>query len=299
MALKTVLEIEKLTQDVPEGAEALMQQVAQIACETEGIEKVAAYVQIVDDAAIHVLNRETRGVDRPTDVLSYPTVNYKSGTAKDNPARIRREYDPELGASFIGDIVISIDRARAQAKEYGHSLSRELGYLTAHAMLHLMGYDHMTDEDKPLMRAMEEKIMEKVGLQRENCMISDQQLLEMAVEAMHKAYAPYSGYQVGACLLSEDGRTFTGCNIENASYGGTICAERCAVCKAVSEGATRFTAIAVVGSGSVAWPCGICRQVLNEFSDGMRVIASHAGNGYEVMTLEELLPHNFGPKDLN
>ncbi len=294
-----VLEIEKLTAQVPDGAQELMQQVAQLACEAEGIEKVAAYVQIVDDEAIHALNRETRGVDRPTDVLSYPTVNYKNGTAKDNPARIRREYDPELGASFIGDIVISIDRARAQAKEYGHSLSRELGYLTAHAMLHLMGYDHMTDEDKPLMRAMEEKIMAKAGLQREECMVSDEQLLKMAVEAMHKAYAPYSGYKVGACLLSEDGRTFTGCNIENASYGGTICAERCALCKAVSEGATRFTAVAVVGSGSVAWPCGICRQVLNEFSDGMRVIASHAGNGYEVMTLEELLPKNFGPKDLN
>lgn len=294
-----VLEIEKLTQQIPEGAEELMQQVAQLACQTEGIEKVAAYVQIVDDEAIHALNRETRGVDRPTDVLSYPTVNYKKGTAKDNPERVRREYDPELGASFIGDIVISIDRARAQAKEYGHSLSRELGYLTAHAMLHLMGYDHMTDEDKPIMRAMEEKIMAQAGLQREDCMVSDEELLEMAVQAMNRAYAPYSNYKVGACLLSEDGRTFTGCNIENASYGGTICAERCAVCKAISEGATHFVAIAVVGSGSVAWPCGICRQVLNEFSDGMRVIASHAGNGYEVMMLDELLPKNFGPKDLN
>ncbi len=293
-----VLEIERLTTEIPERAEELMQQVAQIACETEGIDQVAAYVQIVDDEAIHQLNLQTRGVDRPTDVLSYPTVNYKNGTAKDNIARVRREYDPEIGASFIGDIVISIDRARAQAKEYGHSLPRELGYLTAHAMLHLMGYDHMTDEDKPVMRAMEEKIMEKVGLQRENCMISDAELIAMATEAMHKAYAPYSGYKVGACLLSEDGRTFTGCNIENASYGGTICAERCAVCKAVSEGAARFTAIAVVGSGSVAWPCGICRQVLNEFSDGMRVIAAHAGHDWEVMPLSELLPHSFGAKDL-
>jgi homotetrameric cytidine deaminase/rRNA maturation RNase YbeY len=294
-----VLDIEKLTDQVPERAEELMQQVAQLACETEGIAAAAAYVQIVNDEAIHVLNRETRGVDRPTDVLSYPTINYKNGTAKDNPAKLRREYDPDLGAAFIGDIVISIDRARAQAKEYGHSLSRELGYLTAHAMLHLMGYDHMTDEDKPLMRAMEEKIMAKAGLQREDCMVSDERLLEMAVEAMHKAYAPYSNYKVGACLLSEDGRTFTGCNIENASYGGTICAERCAVCKAVSEGATRFTAIAVVGSGSVAWPCGICRQVLNEFSDGMRVLAAHAGHKHEEMLLEELLPHSFGSKDLN
>ena len=293
-----VLDIERVSCDVPEGAEALMEKVAQATCAAEGIEKVSAYVRIVDDPAIHELNRETRGVDRPTDVLSYPTVNYKTGTAKDNVRRIRREMDPETGKAFIGDIVISIDRARVQAREYGHSLTRELGYLTAHAMLHLMGYDHMTDEDKPVMRAMEEKIMEKIGLQREDCMISDEQLVQMATEAMEKAYAPYSGYKVGACLLSEDGRTFTGCNVENASFGATICAERTAVTKAVSEGARRFTAIAVVGSGSPAWPCGVCRQVLNEFSDHMRVIAGQAGKGYESALLAELLPHSFGPDDL-
>lgn len=293
-----VLDIERLVDSAPEGAEALMQQVAETACRAEGVDRVQAYVRIVDDEQIHRLNRETRGVDRPTDVLSYPSVNYKSGTARDNAARIRREYDPETGRSFIGDIVISIDRARAQAREYGHSLSRELGYLTAHAMLHLFGYDHMTDEDKPVMRAMEEKIMSEVGLQREEHMISDEQLVAMAAEAMEKAYAPYSNYKVGACLLSEDGRTFTGCNIENASFGATICAERAAVCKAVSEGARRFTAIAVVGSASYAWPCGICRQVLNEFSDHLRVIAGHAGHGYEAMELKELLPKGFGPESL-
>jgi len=293
-----VLEVEYRVDTVPEGAEALMQRVAETACRAEGVEKVFAFVQMVDDEEIHALNRETRGVDRPTDVLSYPSVNYKNGTARDNLSRIRREYDPEMGASFLGDFVISIDRARAQAREYGHSLNRELGYLTAHAMLHLMGYDHMTDEDKPVMRAMEEKIMSEVGLQREDCMISDDELIRRATEAMERAYAPYSNYKVGACLLSEDGRTFTGCNVENASYGATICAERTAVCKAVSEGARRFTAIAVVGSGSEAWPCGVCRQVLNEFSDDMRVIAGHAGHGYRAVKLTELLPHSFGPENL-
>lgn len=293
-----VLDIEYLVDRAPKEAEALMQQVAQAACEAEGVEKISVYVRIVGDEEIHQLNRETRGVDRPTDVLSYPTVNYREGTAKDNLRRIRREYDPETGSAFLGDIVISIDRARAQAREYGHSLTRELGYLTAHAMLHLFGYDHMTDEDKPVMRAMEEKIMGMIGLERDKHMISDDKLFEMAVEAMEKAYAPYSNYKVGACLLSEDGRTFTGCNIENASFGATICAERAAVCKAVSEGARRFTAIAVVGSGSPAWPCGICRQVLNEFSDHLRVIAGQAGHRYEVMELEELLPKSFGPESL-
>lgn len=293
-----VLEIERLVDSAPEGAEALMQQVAETACAEEGVDKVFACVRIVDDEAIHALNRETRGVDRPTDVLSYPSVNYKSGTAKDNAARIRREYDPEMGKSFIGDIVISVDRARAQAREYGHSLSRELGYLTAHAMLHLFGYDHMTDEDKPVMRAMEERIMSRIGLEREKHMVSDEELVRRAVEAMDKAYAPYSNYKVGACLLAEDGRIFTGCNVENAAYGATMCAERTAVFKAVSEGVRRFTAIAVVGSGSYAWPCGTCRQVLNEFSPDMRVIAGHAGHGYETAELSELLPHGFGPGNL-
>jgi len=293
-----VLEIERLTGQIPEGAEELMQRVAEAACSAEGVEKVFACVQIVDDPAIHELNRDTRGVDRPTDVLSYPSVNYKNGTAKDNAARIRREYDPEMGKAFIGDIVISIDRARAQALEYGHSLQRELGYLTAHAMLHLFGYDHMTDEDKPVMRAMEEKIMAQIGLQREKHMVSDEELVRRATEAMERAYAPYSNYKVGACLLTEDGQIFTGCNIENAAYGSTICAERCAVCKAVSEGARRFAAIAVVGSGSYAWPCGACRQVLNEFGPDMRVIAGHAGHGFEAASLRELLPHGFGPESL-
>ena len=161
-----VLDIERLVDSVPEGAEELMQKVALTACMEEGVERVAAFVRIVDDEEIHVLNRETRGVDRPTDVLSYPSVNYKSGTAKDNAARIRREYDPETGKSFIGDIVISIDRARAQAREYGHSLSRELGYLTAHAMLHLFGYDHMVPEEAAVMEEKQTAILNSLQILR-------------------------------------------------------------------------------------------------------------------------------------
>ena len=128
--------------------------------------------------------------------------------------------------------------------------------------------------------------------------MTDQQLYDLACEAMRRAYAPYSHFQVGACLLSDDGRVFVGCNIENASFGATICAERAAVARAVSEGARSFSAIAVVGSDSVAWPCGICRQVLNEFCKDMRVIAGQCGQGYETVLLSQLLPHSFGPGDL-
>ena len=91
-------------------------------------------------------------------------------------------------------------------------------------------------------------------------------LASAAIEASERAYAPYSKFKVGAALLAEDGRVFTGCNVENASYGLTNCAERTAVFKAVSEGATRFKAIAIAGGvGNVAMPCGACRQVLAEF----------------------------------
>ena len=93
-----------------------------------------------------------------------------------------------------------------------------------------------------------------------------EKLAGMAIEASAKAYAPYSKFKVGAALLAENGRIFTGCNVENASYGLTNCAERTAVFKGVSEGATRFTALAVAGGeGEVAMPCGACRQVLAEF----------------------------------
>lgn len=97
-------------------------------------------------------------------------------------------------------------------------------------------------------------------------------LISRAKEAMENAYSPYSGFKVGAALMTEDGRIYTGCNIENSSFGATICAERTAAVKAVSEGVKRFIALAIVcSSGEYAFPCGICRQFVGEFmkQDGM------------------------------
>ncbi len=290
-----------------EGLEGLLTRLADAAFAAEGLERGFLSVRVVDDEAIRALNRETRGIDRATDVLSYPTVNYRPGTtARDNLKRVRREYDPEADAPNLGDCVLSLERAQAQAREYGHSLARELGYLTVHSCFHLLGYDHMNDGDKRRMRTMEEAVMESLGLSRDEPEVplkggipmTDQELFRLAEEAMVRAYAPYSNYRVGACLLASDGRTFQGCNIENASYGATICAERCAVSAAVASGARAFTAIAIVGSDSPAWPCGICRQVLNEFSEDMRVICGQYGGTFEVVPLAELLPKSFGPKDL-
>ena len=127
--------------------------------------------------------------------------------------------------------------------------------------------------------------------------MTDRELLDMAIAAREFAYAPYSKYKVGAALEAEDGRVFTGCNIENAAYGNTICAERTALGKAVSEGALRFTRIAISSSGSTPYPCGACRQSLYEFAPDLRILMTWDGNVRE-STLEALLPHGFGPNSL-
>ncbi len=288
---------------VPEdlaGMEALLNDVANACFEAEGIEGAGFAVQIVDDAAIRALNRQTRNIDRVTDVLSFPTVSYPAGrTARNCPKRLAREYDPSMGCVNLGDCVINLDRARQQAAEYGHSLKRELSYLAAHSAFHLMGYDHMNDEEKAIMRAMEEKALGSLGITREGEEMTYERLFELACEAMQMSYSPYSHFKVGACILAADGRTFKGCNFENASYGATICAERCAASNAVVSVARRFASIAVVGSTAVAWPCGICRQVLREFSDtSLPVIVGQYGKGFTVKTLGELLPEGLSPEDL-
>ena len=148
---------------------ALMQRCADAAERTEGVAvPVGAFVTLVGDDVIQEINRQQRGKDAATDVLSFPTVNYPAGrTAGKSASLLRREYDPELGACALGDIVISVDHARAQALEYGHSEQRELGYLLTHGLFHLMGYDHMIDCEKAVMRAMEERSLASIGLRRE------------------------------------------------------------------------------------------------------------------------------------
>jgi len=121
------------------------------------------------------------------------------------------------------------------------------------------------------------------------------QLVKIAGEVKEKAYARYSGFKVGAALIAESGKLYTGVNIENATYGATCCAERTAVFKAVSEGETGIDAIAIASDSSdVIYPCGICRQVLAEFgSSDMKVICSKSNGEYIVYTLEQLLPNAF------
>ena len=130
--------------------------------------------------------------------------------------------------------------------------------------------------------------------------MTDQALIDLAFTMLERSYVPYSGFPVGAALLCADGSVYTGCNVENAAYGSTICAERTALVKAVSEGRRAFTAIAVAGnSADYCWPCGACRQMLYEFAPELTVLVARGDGDFVKLPLKELLPHGFGPASLN
>ncbi len=126
-----------------------------------------------------------------------------------------------------------------------------------------------------------------------------EELKAAAVAMLDRAYCPYSHFAVGAALECADGTVYTGCNIENAAFSPTICAERTAVVKAVSEGHTDFVRIVVAGRGKdYCVPCAVCRQVLREFAPDIEVICLNGAGEEKVFTLPELLPHSFGPEFL-
>ena len=130
--------------------------------EAFGLPECEAELSFADEEEIRTLNREYRGVDAVTDVLSFPALEGKEGKV------VFSEFDrnPETGKLMLGDVVLCRARAAEQAEEYGHSLEREIGYLELHSLLHLVGFDHMTEEDRRAMREAEEKILAKVGLER-------------------------------------------------------------------------------------------------------------------------------------
>ncbi len=235
--------------------------------------RVEVSVALVDDDYIHDLNRRFRGQDRPTDVLAFPMGEEEPG-AGDEP-----------GVLLLGDVVISLPAAVRQAAEYGHGFAWEVARLAVHGTFHLLGYDHERDEDARRMQEREDAVL---------AALSDTELAERAGAALQNAYAPYSGFRVGAALLVPGGRVFTGCNVENASYGLAVCAERAAVVSAVAAGVREFTALAVAVEGEkTALPCGACLQVLSEFAPGLRLILADGRGEFTVRTLSELLPEAF------
>lgn len=252
-------------------------------------------VTIVSAQEIREINRDMRNVDAVTDVLSFPQYEdkYEVIEALQN-ADDDVDDQGEQRNIPLGDVVICWTRVEEQAQEYGHSWERELAYLFVHSMLHLLGYDHMEEDEKRIMRRHEEVIMTGIGLPQEKSAFARYRDLFMkASQACSSAYAPYSGFRVGAALLASSGKVYTGVNVENSSYGCSICAERTAAVKAVSEGERSFAAIAVASDRGVAEPCGICRQFLAEFSINMDVITGKAPEHLKVRTLGQMLPEAF------
>jgi len=126
-----------------------------------------------------------------------------------------------------------------------------------------------------------------------------EKLIKEAEKARKRAYTPYSKFKVGAAVLGADGKIFTGCNIENASFGMSVCAERVAIFKAISEGSTKFEAIAVIGdTDKPCSPCGACRQVISEFGENILLILANLKGDVKIKKIRELLPEAFGKKDL-
>ncbi len=256
-------------------------------------ENCFASIYIVNDAAIKNLNREHRSIDEATDVLSFPSLELtEADFLKLNKEQKAKEWDIQQNAYFLGDIIVSFETAQHQAKRFGHNLERELCYLLVHGIFHLLGFDHIEKRDKEIMRKNEELALNEVMF-KEN----EKAMIQKAWDMLEFSYVPYSNYRVCACLLTKSGKMYTGNNIENASYGLTICAERTAVFKAVSSGDRDIIAIAIVSDGIAPWPCGACRQVLLEFAEDMHVVIAWGkdkGNR-EYSTLKELLPKSFSP----
>ncbi len=123
-------------------------------------------------------------------------------------------------------------------------------------------------------------------------------LAQLARKARRHSYSPYSHFRVGAALLASNGRVYTGCNIEISSFGLTICAERTAIFKAISEGEKKFRAIAVAADGKYIAPCGACRQVIMDLAGDIDFVLTGAGRKIRVLKLSELFPHPFGARDL-
>ena len=141
--------------------------------------------------------------------------------------------------------------------------------------------------------AQSRKVTKKILLDTETI----NKLLRQAIETRKLAYTPYSTYKVGAALLTVEGQIFTGCNIENAAYTPSICAERTAIFKAVSEGERQFVALAVVTADG-GTPCGVCRQVIREFAPNLTIVVGAVNGSYQILTLSDLLPASFGPENL-
>lgn len=245
-------------------------------------------VSFVKSAEMAELNKRYRKINRATDVLSFPLWEEDA------------KFCPQGGWDMLplGDIIVCPEKVAENAAAADGNFERELALVLSHGLLHLTGHDHDTDERKQKMWAIQEMMVKMFFAAEEISPAKCRSLIRAAKKAQLASYAPYSDFHVGAAILFDNGKTVSGCNVENASYGLSLCAERNAMTTAVSMGLTHPVAIAVTGGeGKCCPPCGACRQFLAEFNVGMRVILENGAGGYTVTELNELLPLTFSLKD--
>ena len=240
-------------------------------------------VTIVDNETIKNINRDYRKIDKPTDVISFAFF--------DDDNELTNDGIP----NSLGQIIISYEKAEEQSHLYKHSLEREISFLFVHGLLHLLGYDHMNSHDALIMFSLQDEILG--GIKMEN-----KDLIAKAIEARELARVPYSHFQVGAALLTKDGRVFLGANIENSSYPLCMCAERNAVYNAYLHGVKKEDIVALALAADTdgpCSPCGACRQVLSELIPSKApIIMSNLKGDVKVTNIAELLPYAFSEDDL-
>lgn len=269
---------------IPDHWPVLMEELWLLFCAQENVPLEAIVdLTLCGEETIQEVNRDYRDIDAPTDVLSFPMFE------PDEPIASMAGED-----LLLGDILISMPHILRQADSYGHSIEREALYLLAHGLLHLVGYDHLEQEDQALMRQQEEALMADLGIERE-AQLSRESLSALAQKAAENAYAPHSDFPVGAALLGINGKVYLGCNVENASYGLTSCAERNAVFAAIVDGCRDFEALAIAGGQDApVMPCGACRQVLAEFAPTLEIHTTNLkGSEHSTTNLGELFPQAF------
>lgn len=227
-------------------------------------------VGFLGEEEIRAVKREFFNQDIDTDVVAFP-------------------YGEDDRDKVWGEILICIPVAQRQAAERKTKVEEEILFLFIHGLLHLLGYQDATEKER---NAMDTRSTQFFYLFSEWQL--RKKLVQEAWRAKNFAYAPYSHFRVGVALLGGEKKIFTGCNVENASFGLTICAERVALFKAVSMGIQKFEKIAIVSdSSSMCLPCGACRQVLAEFAPSLEIISATASLDFQIFQLEDLLPHRF------
>ncbi len=250
----------------------------------EGSYEVSLSLQSLDK--MHEYNKKYRGIDRPTDVLTF--AYQEADFVSDEPI-----FD-------LGDIMLSVDIAKKQAKEYSHPLERELAFLFIHGLLHAFGYDHhRSEKEAEVMFALQNAILNSLPY---DFYTDQKKVKKLLLEAQSHSISPYSNFKVGAVVLTKDGKYHRGFNIENSAFGVSMCAERCALFHTYASGYTKDDIVSlslITSSSNVGTPCGSCRQVMSELMNVNCPVYIYNKDESEHLftTVKDLLPYMFTSED--